>query len=246
MPIRPPVRPVMAILTPLALLVVAMLATALGSMELAGAGARLTAEHGRWSAAERQAVAALETYALTGDESAWTRFRQGVSRTSMPVTSLVHLPPYGQAITTWARAETEMLELGALGERLRDNPPGDVSMAVAQIRSQQQRLERFDEDTSAQLEAAVDWWRLAAFTGVGLLLLTSLLVGLRALRRFDPDPDEASLEPERAHAHLTLHSIGDGVITPDDRERVQYMNAAAERLTGWKLEEARGARARGW
>ncbi len=40
---------------------------------------------------------------------------------------------------------------------------------------------------------------------------------------------------------VTLGSIGDGVITTDGNACVNYMNAEAERLTGWRSAEARGA-----
>src|SRR5689334_6927967 len=37
-----------------------------------------------------------------------------------------------------------------------------------------------------------------------------------------------------------LRSIADGVIAADEHARVAFMNRAAEDLTGWPLEEARG------
>ncbi len=39
---------------------------------------------------------------------------------------------------------------------------------------------------------------------------------------------------------ITLSCIGDGVITADARGRVNYLNPAAESLTGWTLAEAAG------
>lgn len=39
---------------------------------------------------------------------------------------------------------------------------------------------------------------------------------------------------------ITLHSMGDGLIATDARARITLMNPAAERFTGWKLNEARG------
>ncbi|WP_084534443.1 EAL domain-containing protein [Paraburkholderia dilworthii] len=39
---------------------------------------------------------------------------------------------------------------------------------------------------------------------------------------------------------VTLHSIGDGVITTDAQGRVEYLNPIAEKLTGWANEAARG------
>lgn len=40
----------------------------------------------------------------------------------------------------------------------------------------------------------------------------------------------------------TLQSIGDAVIAADDDDRITFMNAVAERLTGWSLREAAGRR----
>lgn len=52
---------------------------------------------------------------------------------------------------------------------------------------------------------------------------------------------EEALRTEREHAQVTLDSIGDGVIRTDRAGRVDFMNAAAEHLTGWTLDQARNA-----
>jgi diguanylate cyclase (GGDEF)-like protein/PAS domain S-box-containing protein len=41
-------------------------------------------------------------------------------------------------------------------------------------------------------------------------------------------------------AQVTLHSIGDGVITADAEGRVEYLNPVAEQYTGWTTSQARG------
>jgi diguanylate cyclase (GGDEF)-like protein/PAS domain S-box-containing protein len=51
---------------------------------------------------------------------------------------------------------------------------------------------------------------------------------------------EAALYQEKERAVVTLHSIGDAVITTDPDYRVEYFNPLAEKLTGWTLEQARG------
>ena len=51
---------------------------------------------------------------------------------------------------------------------------------------------------------------------------------------------EAELSREKERAEVTLHSITDAVITADAAGRVQYINPAAERLTGWTLAEGSG------
>jgi PAS domain S-box-containing protein len=51
---------------------------------------------------------------------------------------------------------------------------------------------------------------------------------------------EAALFAEKERLAVTLHSIGDAVITADTEGRVQLMNRAAEQLTGWRQDEALG------
>ncbi len=51
---------------------------------------------------------------------------------------------------------------------------------------------------------------------------------------------EAALYAEKELAHVTLESIGDAVITTDEKGCVAYLNPIAEQLTGWKSGEAAG------
>jgi diguanylate cyclase (GGDEF)-like protein/PAS domain S-box-containing protein len=51
---------------------------------------------------------------------------------------------------------------------------------------------------------------------------------------------EDALLQEKERAQVTLASIGDGVIRTDARAMIDYMNPAAERLTGWPIHEAYG------
>jgi len=45
---------------------------------------------------------------------------------------------------------------------------------------------------------------------------------------------------EKERAQVTLHSIGDGVITADADGTIDYINPAAEQLTGWRSTSATG------
>ncbi|MCK4586740.1 MAG: PAS domain-containing protein, partial [Gammaproteobacteria bacterium] len=51
---------------------------------------------------------------------------------------------------------------------------------------------------------------------------------------------ESSYEEASEFAHVTLQSIGDGVVTTDTQGNIQYLNPVAEQLTGCSLSEAIG------
>jgi len=51
---------------------------------------------------------------------------------------------------------------------------------------------------------------------------------------------EEALFREKESAQITLRSIGDGVITTDAENVVEYINPVAEDLTGWKIDDANG------
>ncbi|GAB4508952.1 MAG: hypothetical protein Tsb0026_08350 [Sulfuricaulis sp.] len=51
---------------------------------------------------------------------------------------------------------------------------------------------------------------------------------------------EASLLAEKTLIEVTLHSIGDAVITTDASGNIQYLNPMAEQLTGCKIDNVRG------
>ncbi len=50
--------------------------------------------------------------------------------------------------------------------------------------------------------------------------------------------DQRELIDSKETLHATLLSVGDGVISVDNKGNIQFMNPTAQRLTGWKLEDA--------
>jgi len=56
----------------------------------------------------------------------------------------------------------------------------------------------------------------------------------------DVQQSESALFAEKERAEVTLHSIGDAVITTDGHAVVEYMNPVAESLTGLNLSDATG------
>jgi PAS domain S-box-containing protein len=80
----------------------------------------------------------------------------------------------------------------------------------------------------------------------GLLTLVGILLGffgfvvLRIVPLRLLNDALRSLFAEKERAHVTLRSIGDGVITTDAQGNVTLLNSVAEKLTGWKQDEAAG------
>jgi diguanylate cyclase (GGDEF)-like protein/PAS domain S-box-containing protein len=64
---------------------------------------------------------------------------------------------------------------------------------------------------------------------------------VRAIRHMvEREAAEEALFTEKARAQVTLDSIGDAVLSTDIRGNVTYLNAVAEKMTGWSRDEAAG------
>jgi diguanylate cyclase (GGDEF)-like protein/PAS domain S-box-containing protein len=65
----------------------------------------------------------------------------------------------------------------------------------------------------------------------GIASILGVLIALFTIHRSRISSQQLFREKERAQ--VTLHSIGDGVITTDAQGSIEYMNPVAEQLTGW-------------
>ncbi len=77
---------------------------------------------------------------------------------------------------------------------------------------------------------------------VSPIIENGVFAGTRGIFRDISERKQAELvvAAERERLAVTLRSIGDGVITTDTQARVVLINKVAERLTGWRQDEARG------
>src|SRR5207253_9929039 len=84
---------------------------------------------------------------------------------------------------------------------------------------------------------------MALFTLVMIAWFSSLIVWVaRTLDQAAAQRAQAegAATEQREWLQVTLASIGDGVIATDAAGRVRFLNAAAQRLTGWRAAEAAG------
>lgn len=93
---------------------------------------------------------------------------------------------------------------------------------------------RANEEARSEYEHA----RAITFIFGGMAFLIGLAVASITIRH--TERNESRLFREKQRAQVTLHSIGEGVITANKDGRVEYLNAAAEQLTGWSSTLAHG------
>ena len=84
---------------------------------------------------------------------------------------------------------------------------------------------------------------MALFTLIMVVVFCAFVLWVaRALDRVAAERAQAEEQAgeQREWLHVTLASIGDGVIATDAGGRVRFLNPAAQRLTGWRAAEAAG------
>ena len=187
-------------------------------------------------------VQAAERYRMLGEESSELSRRL----TAMPLNAQER------------EAMDALVESSARNREVRDEIvellfKGDVALArkvlsASGILAQdnfQETLYRMLEATRASTMQVVEHARTAtrntliliAIIGALVLVGATLVAALvaRKVKR-----TEFELQVEKELAQVTLHSIGDGVITTDADGQVEYLNPVAEQYTGWTTAEARG------
>lgn len=93
---------------------------------------------------------------------------------------------------------------------------------------------RASQDAGIEYERA----RTMIFLVGGVALLIGLGVASVTIRH--TEKNESRLFREKQRALVTLHSIGDGVITTNKDGHIEYLNSVAEQRTGWRSADARG------
>ncbi|MDH5512445.1 MAG: MCP four helix bundle domain-containing protein, partial [Gammaproteobacteria bacterium] len=95
-------------------------------------------------------------------------------------------------------------------------------------------VDRERSEIQKATEHAAGNYRNAYITIIALtviIILTGLYVASFVVHR--ARLVEKALAREKEHAEITLHSVGDAVIAADELGNVNYLNPAAEQMTGW-------------
>ncbi len=126
---------------------------------------------------------------------------------------------------------------GALGLLLREGLPAQATLqqAIDQlIESKRAATLNTLARTSREMRQAL---LVTAIAGAALFVF-GIVVAQQTMRRIRRADEAVHRAQERAE--VTLHSIGDGVITTDATGRIDYLNPVAEQYTGWSSADAGG------
>lgn len=119
--------------------------------------------------------------------------------------------------------------------------PDDMSSVQSKMRAHLEGKSEMFRSTHRMRHCNGDWhWVTSQARGImdargRLLRLIGVEVDINERKLY-----EEALFREKESAQITLQSIGDGVITTDENNIVEYVNPVAEELTGWKVDDATG------
>lgn len=153
-----------------------------------------------------------------------------------------------EAATYWDEADATLLELDNLAQSIHEAAQ-QGSMQAAQISAWKAQIyqinqyvtpltERFSNALGKSSHSLNQMLMLLNLGITAALILLALSRAAKLLRQ--RSESEAALATEKERVQITLTSIGDAVLTVDNTGHIDYMNPAAETLTGWAKENASG------
>jgi diguanylate cyclase (GGDEF)-like protein/PAS domain S-box-containing protein len=160
-----------------------------------------------------------------------------------------------ESVRIWADADElfsryPALEQAAVVARVRGEPSApQLDAWVQRVHLIHDPLAQLEQRFAASMEDYAR--RLAAFllgfliVSTAVLLTLSYVVSRRLVRRAGAmaaalRASERQVFAEQDRAQVLLRSISDAVISTDRHGTIEFLNAAAERLTGWTASEACG------
>ena len=154
--------------------------------------------------------------------------------------------PIGMVSIDISGSSTILQQNRALGESLLIMMLGLIFTALVALRMARGVIRPIQSLTSAmtRIKSGDLDQRVAEESGGEL---GSLEKGINAMaetlersKKMEKKMADDALYLEKIRAQVTLESIGDGVITTDDKGKVVYMNPVASEFTGWDIRTAEG------
>lgn len=158
-----------------------------------------------------------------------------------------------EPIAAWTRGDAFIAQLDQTGQDMhgaveaKDAPPGRVEQLIANADLIHLRVAPLEDEFSTSLGrtsrlvfgllSALLALCSAVLVGFGLIIShNTIRRGERMARALRETEEQAFVA--QARSHVTLASIADAVLCTNLAKQVTYMNAAAEKLTGWPAAEA--------
>jgi diguanylate cyclase (GGDEF)-like protein/PAS domain S-box-containing protein len=165
------------------------------------------------------------------------------------------IPIIQRSLGIWERGDSLIDQLIATADQLHEpaaaGPDGTASRLalLAQINRIDRALRPLENEFGRTLNSAARTTSLilvwSAVLSCGLFMAVGLILSYSIMHRSDRVENalytsEKQVLSEQRRAQMALESLYDGVLTTDAEGRIDFLNAVAENMVGWSLEEARG------
>src|ERR1700677_311417 len=159
------------------------------------------------------------------------------------------VPYMARAITYWRATDPFLDQLTSLADAIHQEF-ADVPDASEHINARKEQIDLIDQRLAPYAIAFSQSLGEGSRSIKLLLTAANLLTAISLIflivfhtRKMDKQrlAFENALKTEKERAEVTLASLGEAVISTDDEGRLNYMNPAAERLTGCAAVDAKGS-----